>query len=343
MTARAPAPARSALILHGAVAPGAAADDEDTLVQVGVVTAALRKLGFAVETLEVGRDLADVARPVEAIAPDFAFNLVEQIDGRDALLPLAAYLLERARIPYTGAPAAALAASTEKTLAKRLMAAAGIPTPEWCETGMEAGQLSPDDGLWIVKSATEHASFGLSAASVVRADAVAGRLRRCTDEHGGSWFAERYIHGREFNVSLLAGSAGPQVLPVSEIVFIDCPPERPAIVDYAAKWQPDSAAYGNTPRRLLGAEAALLAGRLGQIALRCWHLFGLRGYARVDFRVDESGTPFVLEVNANPCLSPDAGFAAAADAAGIDLVEVVGRIVVDAGIRLPRAGNSATG
>src|SRR5690606_5589010 len=167
MTARAPAPARSALILHGAVAPGAAADDEDTLVQVGVVTAALRKLGFAVETLEVGRDLADVARTVEAIAPDFAFNLVEQIDGRDALLPLAAYLLERARIPYTGAPAAALAASTEKTLAKRLMAAAGIPTPEWCETGMEAGQLSPDDGLWIVKSATEHASFGLSAASVV--------------------------------------------------------------------------------------------------------------------------------------------------------------------------------
>lgn len=341
MRAGVPGPAGSAVILHGAVAPGAAADDEDTLVQVGVVTAALRKLGFGVTTLEVGRRLSDVARTLEGIAPDFAFNLVEQIEGRDALLPLAAYLLERARIPYTGAPAGALAASTEKPLAKRLMAAAGIPTPEWCGTGVEARQLSPDNGLWIVKSATEHASFGLSTASVVRTDAVAEQLRRCSDAHGGSWFAERYIHGREFNVSLLAG--GPQVLPVSEIVFIDCPPERAAIVDYAAKWQPDSAAYRNTPRRLLGAEEGLLAGRLGQIALRCWHLFGLRGYARVDFRVDESGGPFVLEVNANPCLSPDAGFAAAADAAGIDLVEVVARIVRDAGIRLPQSRWSVAG
>lgn len=343
MNGRAPAPTGSALILHGAVAPGAAADDEDTLVQVGVVTAALRKLGLDVATLEVGRDFADAARTLEAIAPDFAFNLVEQIEGRDALLPLAAYLLERARIPYTGAPASALAASTEKTLAKRLMAAAGIPTPEWCGAGTEARQPPTEDRLWIVKSATEHASFGLTAASVVRADAVADRLRRCTDAHGGSWFAERYIHGREFNVSLLAGDAAPQVLPVSEIVFIDRPPGHPAIVDYAAKWQTDSAAYRITPRRFLGAEEALLAGRLGQIALRCWHLFGLRGYARVDFRVDANGAPFVLEVNANPCLSPDAGFAAAADAAGIDFVEVIARIVRDAGIALPQTRKSAAG
>ncbi len=73
-----------------------------------------------------------------------------------------------------------------------------------------------------------------------------------------------------------------------------------------------------------------LADRLRDIALRCWHLFGLRGYARVDFRVDGNGVPWVLEINANPCLSPDAGFAAALDFAGIEYTVAIDAILQDA-------------
>jgi D-alanine-D-alanine ligase len=69
------------------------------------------------------------------------------------------------------------------------------------------------------------------------------------------------------------------------------------------------------------------------IARRCWPLFGLRGYARVDFRVDESNQPWVLEINANPCLSPDAGFVAAASQAGLSYRQVVERIVQDTGTK----------
>jgi D-alanine-D-alanine ligase len=66
---------------------------------------------------------------------------------------------------------------------------------------------------------------------------------------------------------------------------------------------------------------------LSRNALACWRLFGLGGYARVDFRVDSSGRPWILEINANPCLSPDAGFLAAAGRAGLDATRVVERIV----------------
>ena len=62
---------------------------------------------------------------------------------------------------------------------------------------------------------------------------------------------------------------------------------------------------------------------------RCWDIFNLRGYARVDFRVDNTGKPWVLEVNANPCLSPDGGFIAAAKQSGIDYNGVIERIVKD--------------
>ncbi|MCX5821807.1 MAG: D-alanine--D-alanine ligase, partial [Deltaproteobacteria bacterium] len=75
------------------------------------------------------------------------------------------------------------------------------------------------------------------------------------------------------------------------------------------------------------AQDASLLALLKDMALRCWKLFDLRGYARVDFRVDREGRPWILEVNANPCLSPDAGFSAAALRAGLTFPDVLGRII----------------
>jgi D-alanine-D-alanine ligase len=59
-------------------------------------------------------------------------------------------------------------------------------------------------------------------------------------------------------------------------------------------------------------------------------MFGLNGFARVDLRVDEEGRPWILEVNANPCLSPDAGFAAALAEAGVTFPDAVSRILAAA-------------
>ena len=82
------------------------------------------------------------------------------------------------------------------------------------------------------------------------------------------------------------------------------------------------------------ATSELLA-RLQHLAGACWRLFGLRGYARVDFRVDRQGQPWILEINANPCLSPDAGFVAAAGRAGLSYEAMLQRILDEAFLPAP--------
>ncbi len=149
---------------------------------------------------------------------------------------------------------------------------------------------------------------------------------------GGTCFAERYIQGREFNLSLLTSPEGPVLLPPAEIRFDQYPPEKRKIVGYKAKWDTDSFEYHHTPRgfEFLPEDGPLLK-RMGDLAMKCWDLFGIRGYARVDFRVDRENRPWILEVNANPCLSPDAGFAAAASRAGLSFRDVIERIIEDRG------------
>ena len=155
--------------------------------------------------------------------------------------------------------------------------------------------------------------------------AIAERNR----EYGNQHFAERFVAGREFNVALLGRSdAQPQVLPVAEIEFCNYAPEKPRIVDWRAKWVAASFEYQNTPRRFDFAKCdAGLVAHLEHLATDAWHTCGLRGYARVDFRVDARGAPWILEVNANPCLAPDAGFAAALAADGISYTSAMTRIV----------------
>jgi len=192
--------------------------------------------------------------------------------------------------------------------------------------------LKTDDPnfLWIIKSVWEHGSLGLEAENLVTgaAKTVNRLLKERAHGLGGGCFAEQFISGREFNLSLLADRSGVQILPPAEILFPDTPEGRPAMVGFRAKWQEDSEEYRNTPRRFefVPGDTPLLA-ELENLARRCWHLFHLAGYARVDFRVDPDGRPFVLEVNTNPCLSRDAGFAAALDRAGISYNHGIRRIL----------------
>jgi len=103
------------------------------------------------------------------------------------------------------------------------------------------------------------------------------------------------------------------------------------VVGYEAKWDESSFAYTHTVRRFPeGLEDSELLTRAQGMALDAWRICGLDGYARVDLRLDDKGKPHVLEVNANPCLSADAGFMAAAKRAGWTAREVVRRILMRA-------------
>ncbi len=118
------------------------------------------------------------------------------------------------------------------------------------------------------------------------------------------YFIEPYIDGREFNVSLLAINSEPVVLAVAEILFVDYPSDKPKVLGYRAKWNEESFEFKNTVRTYdLGKNGNQIHKLLSDISLKCWKTLGLKGYARVDFRMDNSGNPFILEVNANPCIT----------------------------------------
>ena len=336
-------------VVHNAVADNAAPEQRDVLLQAAAVREALVEMGHDVVALTCELDLAAARSHLELARPDLVFNLVESLDGRDCLVHLFPALLDAMKLPYTGCSSWALLTTTHKITAKIQLHAAGLPTPAWC--GPYPSEPMPQfgnppriefhtDGRWIVKSLWEHASFGLEEDGIVRAaslDALDAVMKRRAPHLGGACFAERFVDGREFNLSLLADDGGPRVLPVAEIIFDGYGEDRARIVGYRAKWQDDSFEYHHTPRRFgLRPSEGGLQEQLEDLAVRCWQLFGLSGYARVDFRVDSDGCPWILEVNANPCLSPDAGFAAALEQAGISLAEAVEHILVDAGRRQKR-------
>jgi D-alanine-D-alanine ligase len=265
------------------------------------------------------------------------FNLVESLAGRDRFISFVPGLLEERGIPFTGAGAEAAAASGSKLATKRRLASAGLPVlpcaAVWPPSlGAEITLDPACHGPFLVKSVWNHGSPGLDDAAVVSSRRALGvRLADLGSGSGGAWVAEPYLHGREFNVGLLAAPAGVEVLPVAEIVFEGYPAGKPRIVGFRAKWEPDSFEYRHTVRRFdfPRADGALLE-RLRLLSLAAWNALGVAGYARVDFRVGADGQPRILEVNANPCLTPDAGFAAAAERSGRSLAEAVVEILGDA-------------
>lgn len=325
-----PAQRNLVAILHAAVPPDAAADEQDTLVQIGVVAAALKRLGWTPVQVPVTLDLAAMAARLKKMNPAVVFNLVESLGGRGQHQHLPASVLDAMGLPYTGNGTVALFETTNKALTKCRLADAGIATAPWFEASEAPPKIA---GKLIVKPVWEDASIGIDAGAVVGGVAEARRrMAEMAARHGGEWFAESFVDGREFNIAMLESPElppdRPLLLPASELRFIDFPPGMPRVADYASKWDKGSFAYIHTPLCLdIEDELAPLIERLGEIALECWKLFGLRGYARVDFRLDRKNEPFVLEVNANPCLSPDSGFAAMLRKAGMSFDQGIDMIV----------------
>jgi D-alanine-D-alanine ligase len=303
------------------------------LHEASAVASSLRELGWEPVELDLTTDLGRAARELAETTPAVVFNLVESVEGRGRYILLAQALLETLGIPFTGAGLEAMIHSTSKPATKRLLGLGGVRTPAWMPAA-EAEQAPPRfPPSWIVKNAWEHASIGLDDASVVSdAAALRGAVRRRAAVEGmEDLFLEEFVEGREFNLSVLGRhGAEPDVLPPAEIRFVDFPAGKPRMVGYKAKWDERSPEFGRTPRTFeFPPEDAALLAELAAVSRRCWSLFGLRGHARVDFRVDTHGVPWVLEVNANPCISPDAGFAAAAARAGLSMRDTVARIVAD--------------
>jgi D-alanine-D-alanine ligase len=326
------------VILYDQIAKeGSNPDQSDALVQAEAVSRALSDLGHESVEMSVSMDIKGFLKEIKETYPQLVFNLVESVEGHGRLIHFPASMMDLLGIPYTGAPSDALYLTSSKILTKKILAGAGLPTPPHFSPGELKAKSLQLRGPYIIKSVWEHASVGLEESSVLSVKGsgqLLAEMEKRRDSLGGDCFAELFIDGREFNLSLLASQEGPEALPPAEMRFIDYPPGKWKVVGYRAKWDDASFESLHTQRsfEFPKSERPLLQN-LVEIAKRCWHLFGLRGYARVDFRVDDRNQPWVLEINTNPCLSPDAGFVAASSQAGLSYRQVVERIVNDAGSR----------
>jgi D-alanine-D-alanine ligase len=327
-------------VAYGAVPPEAPADEQDVLVEVEAVSTALRSLGYRPIPYPLSADLTDVLALRERTGAELVFNLVESLSGISALMHVPLLVFDRLGIAYTGAGAHALYVTSNKIMTKEICRRCGMPTPPWqsllrTRSGeadrFELGAPGVEPP-WILKPVCEEASVDLDDNSVFHEpEALAQVLRALPPRERRGRFVERYVDGRELNVSILATENGPLVLPPAETLFVEYPARKPRIVGYDAKWDPSSFAFSHTPRSFdFGQEDRDMLASVTEICYRCWREFSLNGYARVDFRVDAEGNPWVLEVNANPCISPDSGFVAAALRAVESYDTIVEFIVADA-------------
>jgi len=256
---------------------------------------ALESLGNEVVELEADGDL-----PVRLASarPDLVFNIAEGMRGRSREAQVPA-LCEMLRIPFTGSDAAALAVSLDKSLAKRLLKEAGVPTPRWAL--IESHQASIPVGLrypLIAKPNAEGTSKGLGPGSVVDDEkALRTLVAKLLDRYRQPVIVEEYIQGREFTVGLL-GYPKPRVLPPMEVVFHGCG-DRP-VYGYALKQDLCPEVSYRSPAELTPEERA----RIEDVSLRAFEALGCRDVARVDLRLDPSGAASIIEVNPLPGLTP---------------------------------------
>ena len=173
----------------------------------------------------------------------------------------------------------------------------------------------------------EDASLGITEANVVASPAeLRARTTQLIEEFDQPVLAERYVEGREINVTLLGNGATLETLPMHEIDFAAMPADRPKIVSYAAKWEEGHVDYAGTKPVLLRDAAPALVAEMDRVARATWRAVELRDYGRVDLRVDAAGVPWVIDVNPNPDISPDAGVTRSAAAAGLSHPQLVSRI-----------------
>lgn len=320
---------KTAIVYNRPAATGAAnyQSSQDVLQQVEAVKRSLQELGVDTVTVPFDRDVRGFMAAVEREKIEAIFNLCESVEDDAQLIGHPAALFELLGIPFTGSGSLALMLTTDKVLAKRQLSGAGILTPD--SRSYDGGDLAPLLSLKlpaIIKPRLEDASIGIDQDSMLFTREELTEKVPAFYQKYGPLLLEEFIDGREFNISL-CGYPEPRVLPVAEIDFSAFPEELHRIVGYRAKWDEESFEYQNTGRIFPEDLKPQVRDNLHRVAADAYRLFMMRDYGRIDLRMDRQGKIYVLEANANPCLTPDAGFVAAANQSGLNYTDMVARFI----------------
>lgn len=317
------------VILYSKISDNPTIDELDVLDQVRVVNEALTSLGYEIAVVLFSFDLNKAIKEIKTENPAFVFNLVEGIDNYGQLITIAPAILDYLKIPYTGCTTESTFLTCNKVITKKIMAKSLIPTAEWVTIKDEKDNNFIKGEKYIIKAVWEDGSIGLEEDSVVLVNSkeeLIELIKKQNDKLKIEFFAERYLHGRDFSVPIIAG----KLLPIREMRFVDYPEDRVKVLGYKLKWEKNTDEYGKTEIIFsFSKQDEELLRKISELAKKCWDEFGLNGYARIDFRTDENSKIYVLEINPNPCIVEDSAFALALKEAGIEYSEAIKMIIED--------------
>ncbi|VTR94567.1 d-alanine--d-alanine ligase : D-alanine--D-alanine ligase OS=Singulisphaera acidiphila (strain ATCC BAA-1392 / DSM 18658 / VKM B-2454 / MOB10) GN=Sinac_6202 PE=4 SV=1: Dala_Dala_lig_C [Gemmata massiliana] len=286
-----------------------AGSEHDILDTVNDTFKVLKAAGFETTKLGINYDPQPLLDVLKKARPDAVFNLFEGIATQTSTEVSVAALLEWLNVPFTGCPSPALALGRDKIRTKHILAATGIPTPDYAIIDALPVPLWVHAWPAIVKPAYQDASVGINQESVVTSqEQLEARVVHVLATYGPPVLVERYVSGREFHVNMIedpgaAPNAPPLVLPLAEIAFKNDRPGKWAVYTFIAKWDEHSDEYQSAPLRAPVTIPADDFARLAVIAQRSFRALQCRDYARIDVRMDTDGNFYVLEVNPNPYLN----------------------------------------
>lgn len=294
--------------------------------EISSIKKSLHEYFTDVKSFAIDRNVTRTITKINTYAPDVILNFVESVEGISTHEYCMAGLFELLKVEFTGNQPLCLGNCLNKWRAKSILRSDNINTPKALvidkSTVLSRKTFSLNFPV-ILKLLNEDASIGISEYSVVKNfKNFKKHIKFLTATYNQDILAEEYINGRELNVAVLGGN----VLPISEIIFDELPEGLPKIVTYDSKWIADSVYYENTKPHCPADLDSQTKSRVERVALETYNSLGCRDYARVDIRLDKNGIPFVIEVNPNPDISSDSGFARAAAAKGISHSELLYRI-----------------
>ena len=292
------------------------------------ITNALRDVGHRVGCVEFGNDVCRLSSRLLASKAEIVFNLAECPLHCYDKEPHAAALLELLKVPYTGNSPFSLVVCKDKALTKQILLAHGLPSPRFrVYSSSKSIKLDLCFPL-VVKPLREDGSIGIVEESVVENQGqLCDRIAQVLEQQGQPALVEEFVGGREFNVVVMGNGTRQdpyRALPPGEYVYHA---QRWRVCTFEAKWNQKHPSYAAVEACYPAKIPASLRRRLQKMSVACCQIFELSGYARIDFRLDATGEPYVLEVNPNPDLSPDAGSSCTAQISGLSYPEFLQEIV----------------
>ena len=293
------------------------------------VARALKKMGVRLSVFGVYKNATELLNFLQEKRPDVVFNLCETYGGQRSHEGNIASLMELSGVPFTGSSAAALHLCKNKATTKMILGFEGIRVPKFFVVKRGESFTLPKELILpaIVKPLDREASEGIAQSSVATdRGACMERIQFIMDRLASDVIVEEFIHSREFYVGVIDGET-PIALPPRELFIARLPEDKPMVATYRAKWDDQYRARWGIST---GAAATMNVSTLKRVLKQSCQVFrtlNLKGYARVDWRIDELGNPVFLEANPNPALSQDDDFAMAAKMSGMGYGALITRIL----------------